>query len=221
MAEHKINKQDVINYLKTLPKGEKLPPLRMIQAQLGGGSLATISAGVRAFVEETHAPAKTAAMPADFGKIANAALVELWAAAVEAHKTLLTNCTTSLKIQLTAVKGNCAELEIANAQLEKDAATIRADCEAAKENLDANKRALSEAMMDAASAKEKLAAEQAARVAAEHHTAEEAGKAAVLQERVKELEAALATERAARAAAEQNKAASDAALAAFREMLGG
>ena len=220
MAQHKIDKQDVINYLKTLPKSEKLPTLRMIQAQLGGGSLATISAGVRAFVEETNTPAKTA-MPADFGKIANAALVELWSAAVEAHKTLLTDCTTSLKIQLTAVKGNCAELEIANAQLEKDAATIRADCEAAKENLDANKRALSEAMMDAASAKEKLSAEQTARVAAERRADETAGKAAVLQERVRELEAALAAERAARAAAEQNKAASDAALAAFREMLGG
>ena len=220
MAQHKIDKQDVINYLKTLPKGEKLPTLRMIQAQLGGGSLATISAGIRAFVEETNTPAKTA-MPADFGKIANAALVELWTAAVEAHKTLLTDCTTSLKIQLTAVKGNCAELEIANAQLEKDAATIRADCEAAKENLDANKRALSEAMMDAASAKEKLSAEQTARVAAERRADETAGKAAVLQERVRELEAALAAERAARAAAEQNKAASDAALAAFREMLGG
>ena len=220
MAQHKIDKQDVINYLKTLPKSEKLPTLRMIQAQLGGGSLATISAGIRAFVEETNTPAKTA-MPADFGKIANAALVELWSAAVEAHKTLLTDCTTSLKIQLTAVKGNCAELEIANAQLEKDAATIRADCEAAKENLDANKRALSEAMMDAASAKEKLSAEQTARVAAERRADETAGKAAVLQERVRELEAALAAERAARAAAEQNKAASDAALAAFREMLGG
>lgn len=64
---------------------------------------------------------------------------------------------------------------------------------------------------------DKLDAEQAARVAAECHAAEEAGKAAVLQERVKELEAALASERTARAAAEQGKAASDATLAAFRK----
>ena len=221
MAEHKINKQDVINYLKTLPKGERLPPLRMIQAQLGGGSISTISAGVRAFVEETHAPAKTATMPADFGRIANSALVDLWAAAVEAHKTLLTDYTTSLQIQLTAVKSNCADLEIANAQLEKDASILRANYEATTGHLNAAKHALTEAMMDAANAKEKIAAEKAARVAAEHHAAEAAGKATVLQERVKELEATLAAERAARSAAEQGKAASDAALAAFRESIGG
>lgn len=221
MAEHKINKQDVINYLKTLPKGEKLPTLRVIQAELGGGSLATISAGVRAFMEETHTPSKTAPMPADFGKIANAALAELWTAAVDAHKTLLADFTSSLKIQLSAMKGNCVDLEVANRRLEEAVASAKADHAATAERLKAVNESLGKAMLDADSAREALATEQTAHAATRKQAAESEGKAAVLADRVKELEAALTAEREARAEAERLKAAADASLAAFREAIGG
>jgi len=76
-------------------------------------------------------------------------------------------------------------------------------------------------MMEADRAKDALAAEQTAHAATRKHAAECEGKAAVLADRVKELEVALATEREARAEAERQKAAADASLAAFREAIGG
>lgn len=80
----KITREDVITYLKRLPVDQSIPTMRDIRADLGGGSLATISAGVNAYLEERAcAPAIEHAIPHAFEQSGRDLLVKLWGIAAK------------------------------------------------------------------------------------------------------------------------------------------
>lgn len=184
MAQRKITRDDVINYLKRLPVDQPIPVLRDIRADLGGGSLATISAGVNAFLEErAYAPIAEHAMPIAFEQAGRDLIDKLWNIAAKKISDSENFTREELKGQIEVVRKNSEALQKKVEDLE----------EVVQQKDDKNASLTVE--------REELKIQ----------LAKLSGEADALRKQIADLSAALQAERAAREAAEKAAAAAEAA----------
>ena len=187
MAQRKITREDVITYLKRLPVDQSIPTMRDIRADLGGGSLATISAGVNAYLEERAcAPAIEHAIPHAFEQSGRDLLVKLWGIAAK----------------------EIAESEaLAKKELQGEVEIVRKNSETLQKKVEELEETVRE--KDDRAAALKLEREELKMQLAKLY-----GEAEALRRQVNELSAALQKERSAREVAERTAAAAEAARAA-------
>lgn len=196
MAARQLTSKDVVKYLMQLTPGQKLPTLRELQAALGGGSLDTMSRGIREYMNRTQEQAEQS-MPESFTGLGNELSKKYWEAALSEIRT------AEEKVR----EENRAKLEELNRvveALEKENADLTKKVEGRERQMDKLFEELGAVRIDAAKAKDRVEKlQEDCRAAREEAKAERAGARKLAKE--------LTEEKVKRAAAE-------AALAAFKEI---
>ena len=112
MAARQVTSKDVVKYLMQLTPGQKLPTLRELQAALGGGSLDTMSRGIREYMNRTKEQAEQT-MPESFVGLGNELSKKYWAAT-------LTEIRAAEEKVLEESRGKIEELNRVVVALEKE-----------------------------------------------------------------------------------------------------
>ena len=195
MAARQVTSEDVVKYLMQMTPGEKLPTLRELQMALGGGSLDTMSRGVREYTRRIDEDADRT-MPESFSGLSNELSKKYWAAALEEIQRAEARAREESRERIEELDRAAEELEEANAELTKK-------IQGRDRQMDKLFEELSAVKIEAAKAKDRVEKllEDCRAVREELKTA---------RAEVRKLLKELSEEKAKRAAAE-------AALAAFKE----
>ena len=195
MAARQVTSKDVVKYLMQLTPGQKLPTLRELQAALGGGSLDTMSRGIREYMNRTKEQAEQT-MPESFVGLGNELSKKYWAAT-------LTESRAAEEKVLEESRGKIEELNRVVVALEKENAELTKKVEGRDRQMDRLFEELNAVKIEAAKAKDRVETLQE-----DCRTAKEEAK--VERAEVRRLSKELTEEKVKRASAE-------AALAAFKE----
>ena len=194
MAARQVTSKDVVKYLMQLTPGQKLPTLRELQAALGGGSLDTMSRGIREYMNRTKEQAEQT-MPESFVGLGNELSKKYWAT--------LTEIRAAEEKVLEESRGKIEELNRVVVALEKENAELTKKVEGRDRQMDRLFEELNAVKIEAAKAKDRVETLQE-----DCRTAKEEAK--VERAEVRRLSKELTEEKVKRASAE-------AALAAFKE----
>lgn len=141
MAQQVINQEQVIKYLR-VHRPSPMPPLRKLRDILGGGSLDTISRGVRAYLAEQSEIQKTK-RPNDFSEVVAELEEPLW----ELLQPLIDEAKNQLRKKLQA------EINAAKEAAE----SLEAECDELRRKDEARAAQLGRVMTEAAKADRELA----------------------------------------------------------------
>lgn len=195
MAARQVTSKDVVQYLMQRTPGQKLPTLRELQAAFGGGSLDTMSRGIREYINSTKEQTERT-MPASFLGLGNEISKKFWEAAL----------TEIRKAEARVHDVNREKLEELNRVIEafeKENAELVKKVEGRNRQMDKLFEELNAAKIDAAKAKDR-----AEKLQEDYRAAREETKAERAETR--RLSKELTEEKVKRAAAE-------AALEAFKQ----
>lgn len=195
MAARQVTSKDVVQYLMQRTPGQKLPTLRELQAAFGGGSLDTMSRGIREYMSRTEEQAEQT-MPESFMGLGNEFSKKYWEAAlVEIH-------AAEVKVRNESSE-KIAELSRVIEAFEKENAELARKVEGRDRQMDKLFEELSALKIEAAKAKDRVE-----KLQEDCRTAKEEAKAERAEAR--SLSKELTEEKVKRAAAE-------AALEAFKQ----
>ena len=197
MAARQVTSEDVVKYLMQMTPGEKLPTLRELQTALGGGSLDTMSRGVREYTRRIDEDVDRT-MPESFSGLSNELSQKYWEAALSEIRAAEENVREENR-------GKIEELNRVVEALEKENAELTKKVEGRDHQMDRLFEELSAVKIEAAKAKDR-----AEKLQEDCRTAKEEAKAERAESR--KLSKELTEEKVKRAAAE-------AALSAFKEAL--
>lgn len=116
MAARQVTSKDVVKYLMQLTPGQKLPTLRELQAALGGGSLDTMSRGIREYMNRTKEQAEQT-MPESFTGLGNELSKKYWEAALSEIRTAEEKVREENRAKLEELNRVVEALEKENADL--------------------------------------------------------------------------------------------------------
>ena len=195
MPARQVTSEDVVKYLMQMTPGEKLPTLRELQTALGGGSLDTMSRGVREYTRRIDEDVDRT-MPESFSGLSNELSKKYWEAALSEIRAAEENVREENR-------GKLEELNRVVVALEKENAELTKKVEGRDRQMDRLFEELNAVKIEAAKAKDRVE-----RLQEDCRTAKEEAK--VERAEVRRLSKELTEEKVKRASAE-------AALAAFKE----
>ena len=195
MAARQVTSEDVVKYLMQMTPGEKLPTLRELQTALSGGSLDTMSRGVREYTRRIDEDAERT-MPESFSGLGNELSKKYWAAALGEIQRAEERAREESREKIE-------ELNRAAEEIEKENAELTRKVEGRDRQMDKLFEELSAVKVEAAKAKDRVEKlQEDCRAVREELKAE--------RSEVRKLTKELTEEKVKRAAAE-------AALSAFKE----